>query len=67
MRQLFIMDPNLNSQVYKVKEKKNKDSTDEQVVILLHLEQYLLNRIMNLNQNYIIIDNISNEVVYVIW
>ena len=29
MGQLLTMDPNLNGQVYKVKEKKSKDSTGE--------------------------------------
>ena len=55
------------SRVYKVKEKKSKDSTGERVATLLHLEQYLLNGIMDSNQNYIIVDNMNNEVICVIW
>ena len=66
MGQLLTTNPNLNSQVYKVKEKKSKDSTGERVVTLLHLEQYLLNGIMDSNQNHIIIDDMNNEVVCVI-
>ena len=67
MGQLLTTDPNLNGRVYKVKEKKSKDSTGERVATLLHLEQYLLNGIMDSNQNHIIVDDINNEVVYVIW
>src|SRR4051812_31696204 len=67
MGQLLTTDPNLNSRVYKVKEKKSKDSTGERVATLLYLEQYLPNEIMNSNQNHIIIDDISNEVVCIIW
>ena len=66
MGQLLTTDPNLNGRVYKVKEKKSKDSTGERVVTLLHLKQYLPNRIMNSNQNHIIVDDMNNEVVYVI-
>ena len=34
---------------------------------MLHLEQYLSNGIMDSNQNHIIIDDMNNEVVCVIW
>ena len=67
MGQLLTTDPNLNGRVYKVKEKKSKDSTGERVATLLHLEQYLPNGIMDSNQNHIIIDDMNNEVVCVIW